>query len=50
MKRHPNWISTYEMSVFWTEVKYIKSAAGLLDRDYVNKSGLDLSKAPFIWK
>ena len=26
------------------EIKYLKSAARLLDRDYVNKGGLDLSK------
>ena len=26
------------------EIKYIKIAATLLDRDYVNKGGLDLSK------
>ena len=26
------------------EIRYVKSAARLLDRDYVNKRGLDLSK------
>ena len=26
------------------EIKYLKSAATLLDRDYVNRRGLDLSK------
>ena len=32
------------MRSLWTEIKYIKSAARLLDRDWVNKGGLDLSK------
>ena len=32
------------MRVLWTEIKYIKSAARLLDRVWVNKGGLDLSK------
>ena len=32
------------MRVLWTEIKYIKSASRLLDRDWVNKRGLDLSK------
>ena len=27
------------------EIKYLKSAARLLDRDFVNRRGLDLSKA-----
>ena len=26
------------------EIKYIKSAAKLLNKDYINKRGLDLSK------
>ena len=33
-----------EMRSLWTEVRYIKSAARVLNRDFVNKSGLDLSK------
>ena len=32
------------MRVLWTEIKYIKCAARLLDRNFVNKRGLDLSK------
>ena len=32
------------MRVFWTGIKYNKSAFRLLDRDWVNKGGLDLSK------
>ena len=44
MKRQPSKISAIGMRVFWTEVKYIKSAARLMDRDYVNRRGLDLSK------
>ena len=32
------------MRVLWTEIKYTKSAARLLDRVWVNKGGLDLSK------
>ena len=32
------------MRSLWMEIKYIKSAARLLDRDWVNKGGLDLSK------
>ena len=32
------------MRVYCTEIKYLKSAARLLNRDYVNKGGLDLSK------
>ena len=32
------------MKVIWTEMKYIKSTARLLDRNYVNRKGLDLSK------
>ena len=41
---HPYYISPIEMRSLWTEMKYIKSAARLLDRDWVNKRGLDLSK------
>ena len=44
IKWHPYLISTIEMRSLWTEIKYIKSAARLLDRDWVNKGGLDLSK------
>ena len=32
------------MRVLWTEIKYIKSAARLLNINWVNKQGLDLSK------
>ena len=32
------------MRSFWMEIEYIKSAARLLNRDWVNKGGLDLSK------
>ena len=32
------------MRVLWTEIKYLKSAARLLNRVWVNKGGLDLSK------
>ena len=32
------------MRSLWTEIKYIESAARVLDRDFVNKRGLDLSK------
>ena len=32
------------MRVLSTEIKYIKSAARLLNRDYFNKGGLNLSK------
>ena len=35
------------MRVFWTEIKYLKSAARLLNRDYVNIGVLDLSKEVF---
>ena len=37
-------INTIEMRVLWMEIKYIKSASRLLDRAWVNKRGLDLSK------
>ena len=36
---HPYLINTIEM-----EIKYVKSTARLLNRDYFNKRGLDLSK------
>ena len=32
------------MRSLWMEIKYIKSTARLLDRNWVNKGGLDLSK------
>ena len=32
------------MRVLWMEIKCIKSAARLLDSNWVNKGGLDLSK------
>ena len=37
-------ISPIEMRSLWMEIKYIQSDATLLDRDWVNKGGLDLSK------
>ena len=40
---HPYLINTIEMRSFWTEIKYVKKAARLLDRSHVNKRGLDLS-------
>ena len=43
-KTAPLLINPIEMRVLWTEIKYIKSAARLLDRVWVNKGGLDLSK------
>ena len=43
-KTAPLLISPIEMRVLWTEIKYTKSAARLLDRVWVNKRGLDLSK------
>ena len=43
-KWHPYEISAIKMRVFWTVIKYLKSAARLLDRDYVNLGGLDFSK------
>ena len=42
--RHPHYISPIEMRSFWTEMKYSKSATRLLNRNCVNKGGLDLSK------
>ena len=44
MKMEPLLITIIEMRVFWTEMKYIKRASRLLDRDWLNKEGLDLSK------
>ena len=41
---HPYLINTIELRSLWMEIKYIKSTARLLDRDWVNKGGLDLSK------
>ena len=41
---HPYLINNIEMRSLWTEMKYIKSAARLLDRGWVNIKGLDLSK------
>ena len=38
------YISTIEMRSLWTEIKYIKSAARLLNINFVNIKGLDLSK------
>ena len=43
-KTVPLLIGPIEMRVLWTEIKYIKSASRLLDRAWVNKEGLDLSK------
>ena len=40
----PYLINTIEIRSLWTETKYIKSAGRLLDRVWVNKGGLDLSK------
>ena len=37
-------ISTIEMRLFWMDIKYIKSAFRLLDKDCVNKRGLYLLK------
>ena len=37
-------ISPIEMRSLWMEIRYIKSAVRLLNRDWVNKWGLDLSK------
>ena len=41
---HPYLINTIEMRSLWMEIKYIKSTARLLDRDWVDKRGLDLFK------
>ena len=43
-KTAPLLINTIEIRVLWTEIKYNKSAAKLLDRVWDNKGGLDLSK------
>ena len=43
-KTAPLLINTIEMRVLWMEIKYIKSASRLLNRAWVNKGGLDLSK------
>ena len=43
-KTAPLLISPIEMRVLWTEMKYTKSAARLLNRNWVNKGSLDLSK------
>ena len=37
-------ISPIEMRSLWMEIEYVKSAARLLNREWVNKRGLDLSK------
>ena len=37
-------ISPIEMRSHWMEIKYIWNDARLLNRDWVNKGGLDLSK------
>ena len=41
---HPYLINTIEMRSLWMKIKHSKSSARLLDRDWVNKGGLDLSK------
>ena len=41
---HSYLINTIEMRSLWTEIKYIKNTARVLDRNCVNKGGLDLSK------
>ena len=33
-----------EMGSFWQSKTYLKNTASFLDRDYVNRRGLDLSK------
>ena len=43
-KTAPLLITTIEMKVFWTEIKDIESASRLLNRNFVNKRGSDLSK------
>ena len=40
----PYHISPIEMRSLWMKIKFVKSAARLLNRDWVNKGGLDLSK------
>ena len=41
---HPYYISPIEMRSLWMEIKCVKSATRLLDRIWVNKEDLDLSK------
>ena len=41
---HPYLINTIEMRSLRMEIRYIKSTVRLLDRVWVNKRGLDLSK------
>ena len=41
---HPYYISPIEMRSLWMEIEYVQSAARLLNRIWVNKRGLDLSK------
>ena len=41
---HPYLINTIEMRSLWMEIKYIISTVRLLNRVWVNKGGLDLSK------
>ena len=43
-KTAPSLISPIEMRVLWTEMIDIKNAVRFLDRDFVNKRGLDLSR------
>ena len=43
-KLAPLLINPIEMRVLWMEIKGIKSASWLLDREFVNKGGLDLFK------
>ena len=42
--RHPYLTNTIEIRSLWMEIKYIESTGRLLDRDWVNKRGSDLSK------
>ena len=42
--RNPYLINTIEMRSLWMKIEYIKSAARLLNKDWVNKRGLDLSE------
>ena len=41
---HPYYISPIEMRSLWMEIECVKSATRLLNRIWVNKGGLDLSK------
>ena len=43
-KTAPLLINPIQMRVLWTEMKYLKSAARLLNRECASKGGLDLSK------